>query len=253
MTGLCCPHVSSGIGDLPSVCGSDFWIWIKCRACTRMLSPVSSGLFCLLSLPPLHRNRLNLAYFNKRKVLALCSSPPSLHPPPLLYSQPTWKHSKWFLFLMSHSFLVTQWDWLPLKSVCQDQEGSSYKSSKLHAGQTVPILWSTVFPVASTMPATQWVLSKSLLNVSWCDVLFDLGSLRMIEILPPFHSHDILRAGFCLTHLGHPFSSSSSLFSSLQYWCSDSILSLLLIFIHLSWESRHSAFSFTWFSYQYLK
>lgn len=73
--------------------------------------------------------------------------------------------SKWLLFLASHSFLVTQWDWLPLKSFCQDREGPSYKSSKLHVEQTVPILWTTVFPVASTMPGTEWVLRKSLLNL----------------------------------------------------------------------------------------
>lgn len=162
-----------------------------------MLSPGSSGLFPLLSLPPLHRNRLSLAYFNKRKVLTLC--PPPRHSVSHLLCIVSLLEStvsKWLLFLISYSFLVTQWGWLPVKSVCQDQEGPSYKYSKLHMGQTAPVLWSTAFPVASTMPSSWWVLSKSLLNVLRHSVLFDLNNMRIIELLSSFHSHDALMLDF---------------------------------------------------------
>ena len=85
----------------------------------------------------------------------------------------------------------------------------------------------------------QWVLSKSLLNVLWRYVLFDLNDMSVIEtlflslrwhlscwILP-----DSVRPSMLLL---------LSLFSALKYWCSNSILSLPLSFIHLPWESRHS-------------
>lgn len=144
--------------------------------------------------------------------------------------------SKWLLFLISYSFLVTQWGWLPVKSVCQDQEGPSYKSSRLHMGQTEPALWSA-FPVASTMPGTWRVLSRSLLNVLRRSVLFDLNNMRIIELLSSFHSHDTLMLGFAWRSWTiHSPPSLPLLIPSVLVF--SFYLSLLLIFIHLPWESR---------------